>query len=94
MIVLMLEKVPVSLRGELCRWLIEPKAGVFVGQVSALVRQKLWEKVCTGANEGNCLMIRSSNTEQGFSVEIWGDRNRIVYDWEGLSLVTVRKGEK
>ena len=94
MIVLMLEKVPSSLRGELCRWLIEPKAGVFVGQVSALVRQKLWEKACKGANGGSCHMIRSSNTEQGFSVEIWGDRNRIIYDWEGLSLVTVRKAEK
>lgn len=94
MMVLMLEKVPRSLKGELCRWLIEPKTGVFVGQVSALVREKLWEKACKEAKEGSCLMIRSSNTEQGFSVEVYGDRNRIVSDWEGLSLVTVRKTDQ
>ena len=33
MIVLILERVPVGLRGELTRWLLEAKAGVFVGKV-------------------------------------------------------------
>ncbi len=46
MIVLILEKVPTSLRGELTRWLLELKAGVFVGKVSAMVRDRLWEHVC------------------------------------------------
>ena len=32
MVVMVLEKVPVSLRGELTRWLIEPHPGVFVGR--------------------------------------------------------------
>ncbi|MBA3516457.1 MAG: type I-E CRISPR-associated endoribonuclease Cas2, partial [Rhizobiales bacterium] len=31
MVVMMLERVSPSLRGELTRWLIEPKTGVFVG---------------------------------------------------------------
>ena len=39
MIVMILEKVSVGLRGELSRWLIEPRTGVFVGQVSA---RKAW----------------------------------------------------
>ena len=41
MIVMILENVPTSLRGELSRWLLEPRAGVFVGHVSARVRDKL-----------------------------------------------------
>ena len=45
MVVLVLERVPTSLRGELTRWMLEPKAGVFVGTMSALVREQLWEKV-------------------------------------------------
>ena len=31
MVVIILEKVSASLRGELSRWLIEPKPGVFIG---------------------------------------------------------------
>ncbi len=49
MIVLILERVPASLRGELTRWLLETRPGVFVGRVSAMVRDKLWDKVCEDA---------------------------------------------
>lgn len=52
MVVLVLERVPVSLRGELTRWLLEVRAGVFVGDVSAMVREKLWELVEEKAREG------------------------------------------
>ena len=44
MVVLILERVPPGLRGELTRWFLEPQAGVFVGRVSAAVRERLWEK--------------------------------------------------
>ena len=46
MIVMVLETVPVGLRGELTRWLLEPHTGVFVGHVNAMVRDRLWEKCC------------------------------------------------
>jgi CRISPR-associated protein Cas2 len=39
MVVLILERVPPGLRGELTRWFLEPQAGVFVGRVSAIVRE-------------------------------------------------------
>ena len=41
MVVMLMEKVPKSVRGELTRWLIELRSGVFVGNISALVRDKL-----------------------------------------------------
>ena len=91
MTVIMLERVPVSLRGELSRWLIEPRAGVFVGQVTALVREKLWKKVCSrSGDQGACMILWSTNTEQGFRIDSWGDTSRLVTDWEGLQLVTKR----
>ena len=46
MVVIILEKVSPALRGELTRWLIEPHPGVFVGHVSGMVRDRLWEKCC------------------------------------------------
>lgn len=89
MIVLFLEKVPRSLRGELSRWFIEPKAGVFVGRVSAMVRDKLWEKVIQSAPEGGALMIYPAQTEQGFTARSFGDTSRHLVNFEGLLLVRV-----
>lgn len=45
MVVLIVESVPPALRGELSKWMLEPKAGVFVGTISAAVRDLLWEKL-------------------------------------------------
>ena len=66
MVVLILERVPPGLRGELTRWFLEPQAGVFVGRVSAMVRDRLWEKACAQAKGGGCLILYSSDNEQGF----------------------------
>ncbi len=87
MVVLILERVPPGLRGELTRWFLEPKAGGFVGRVSALVREKLWEKACKNAKDGGCLMIHTTNNEQGFQMKSWGKTARVLEDFDGLSLV-------
>lgn len=89
MVVLILERVPQGLRGELTRWLLEPQAGVFVGRVSASVRDRLWEKACSKAGEGGCLILFSSDNEQGFRVRTWGRTARSIDDFEGLFLVRV-----
>jgi CRISPR-associated protein Cas2 len=89
MVVLILERAPVGLRGELTRWLLEPKAGVFVGSVSGMVRDLLWEKVCKEVRGGGGTMIHTSNREQGFAIRIHGDPSRQVEDFEGLSLIRV-----
>jgi CRISPR-associated protein Cas2 len=87
MVVMILEKVPTSLRGELTRWLIEPRPGVFVGHVSALVRDKLWEKCVQKMGEGGLIQIWSTNTEQRFEVRSWGQTDREMVNMEGLWLV-------
>lgn len=86
---MILENVSPSLRGELTRWMLEPKAGVFVGRLSALVRDKLWEKACRGAKEGGCMLIHRTNNEQGFAMRLWGNYKRQLRDFEGLSLITI-----
>lgn len=91
MVVLILERVPASLRGELSRWMLEPRGSVFVGKLSAIVRDKLWQKAIQGAKGGAGMLIFSSQTEQGFTVLTFGDTTRALMDWEGLLLVHVPK---
>ena len=93
MVVLILERVPPGLRGELTRWFLEPQAGVFVGRVSALVRDRLWDKACSKAAAGGCLLVYSSDNEQGFRVRTWGRTARQIQDFEGLFLVCVPKNQ-
>jgi len=86
MVVMILERVTPSLRGELTRWLVQPKAGVFLGGVTARVRDLLWQRVARSLKDGAATMIYSDNSEQGFSVLTLGKPNRIMTDFEGLYL--------
>jgi len=89
MIVMVLEKVPASLRGELTRWLIEVRTGVFVGHLSARVRDKLWEKCCNEKRTGGVTQIWSTNTEQRFKMRMCGSTQREIVDHDGLQLIRI-----
>ncbi len=82
-----MDNAPEKLRGELTRWLLEVKAGVFVGKTSAAVREKLWEKVRQDRELSGALLIYSADTEQGFRLEMYGDPKRSVIDLDGLQLI-------
>lgn len=90
MVVMTLEKVPDSLRGELSRWLIEVQTGVYVGAVSATVRDLLWDKVVQHARAGRCTQLYRSNNEQGFTIRMHGEARRQLVDIEGYQLVAVK----
>lgn len=87
LLVMLMERVPASLRGELSRWMIEPKTGVFVGKVPASVRDRLWEKVLQGKKFGWVMQVWNANNEQGFSTRSVGLSNKILVDFDGLTLV-------
>ena len=87
MVVLFIEHVPTSLRGELTRWMIEPKAGVFVGKISAMVREKLWDYIRNKAPECGITMLYNARTEQGFAIRSYGDTTRSTIDFEGITLI-------
>lgn len=87
--VVILEKVPVSLRGELTRWLIEVKTGVYAGHVSARVRDKLWMKCVQNKRIGGVIQLWSTNTEQHFKMRMEGDTSRIIVEEEGLQLIKI-----
>ncbi len=89
MIVMILEKVPTSVRGELSRWLVEPKTGVFVGHVSGMVRDRLWQKCCKSCGAGGVVQIWSTNTEQRFQMRLHGDTSRQLVELEGIQLIQI-----
>lgn len=89
MVVMVLERVSPGLRGELTRWMVELKAGVFVGRLSAMVRDRLWELACKRMRDGAGMLIYATDNEQGYAIRFWGSTSRSVRDFEGLSLITI-----
>jgi len=89
MMVLVMERVSASTRGELTRWLLEPRTGVFVGRVSALVREKLWSLACEKAGAGAVTLVYHTDSAQGFALRTAGRTSRAVIDLEGLLLVRI-----
>lgn len=57
MIVVVLEKCPLALRGDLTKWLQEISLGVYVGRVSARVRDELWNRICKECKTGRATMV-------------------------------------
>lgn len=88
MCMIVTEAVPPRLRGRLAIWLLEVRAGVYVGDVSKRVREMLWEQVSVMAEDGNVVMAWATNTESGFDFVTYGENRREPIDFDGLRLVT------
>ncbi len=89
MVVFLMEKVSISLRGEITRWMLELRPGVFVGNISALVREKLWEMVCQKLKGGAAMLLQSAANEQGYNIRTFGESTRKVKDFDGLQLIVI-----
>ena len=87
MLVIVTETIPPRLRGRLAVWLLEVRAGVYIGDYSAKVREMIWGQILAGSEEGNVVMAWTTNTESGFDFMTWGPNRRNPVDWDGLKLV-------
>jgi CRISPR-associated protein Cas2 len=88
MLVIVVENVPPRLRGRLAVWLIEIRAGVYIGDLSVKVREMLWRACEEGIEEGNAIMAWSTNTESGFDFMTLGKNRRLPVEYDGLKLVS------
>lgn len=88
MLVVVTENVPPRLRGRLAIWLLEIRAGVYVGSVSKRVREMIWEQIEVLAESGNVAMCWATSTESGFDFQTYGDNRRVPIDYDGLRLVS------
>jgi len=78
MIVISVTECPYSLRGDLTKWLIEISTGVYVGQVSARVREEIWLRVIENVKSGKAIMVYNSNNEQRMDFKVHNA------DWEPI----------
>jgi CRISPR-associated protein Cas2 len=88
MLVIVTENAPARLRGRLAVWLLEVRAGVYIGTVSAKVRDMLWSQVQDAIEEGSVVFVWKTNTESGFDFKTLGKNRRIPVEYDGLKLVS------
>lgn len=88
MLVIVLENAPPRLRGRLAIWLLEIRAGVYVGNYSAKVRDHIWLQVTEGIEDGNAVIAWRTNNEAGFDFMTLGANRRIPVEMDGTKLVS------
>lgn len=88
MLVIVLENSPPRLRGRLAIWLLEIRAGVYVGNYSTKVRDYIWNQVEKGIENGNAVMAWRTNSEAGFDFVTLGNNRRIPVGLDGAKLVS------
>ncbi len=86
MIVITLSDCPPKVRGDLSKWLIEINTGVYVGQISARVREALWQRICENLKTGRATMVFSAAGEQRMDFCVHNTTWEPV-DFEGLKLM-------
>ncbi|MFD4560564.1 type I-E CRISPR-associated endoribonuclease Cas2e [Streptomyces sp. NPDC058469] len=87
MLVIATTAVPDHLRGALSRWTSEVVPGIFVGTVSARVRDQLWDAVTETVADGAAVLVHPAPTEQGYAIRTAGTRRRVPMDFDGLTLM-------
>ena len=89
MVVIAMDCASESVRGELTRWFLELKPGVFVGNVNTRIRSLLWERICLNSDcqALGAVMAYSDHNEQGFSMKMSGDPKRQIVDLDGVQLI-------
>ena len=86
MVVITLGSCPARLRGDLTKWMMEIRTGVYVGEMSARVRDALWKRICENVAQGSASMVYSDQNEQGFSIRVHNSEWEPV-DFDGITLM-------
>ncbi len=88
MLVIVVENVPPRLRGRLAVWLLEIRAGVYLGDYSVRVREMIWNHVAEGVGDGNAVMAWTTPDEAGFDFRTVGRNRRMPIELDGVKLVS------
>ena len=93
MMVIVVENAPPRLRGRLAVWCVEVRSGVYVGDYSVRVRQRIWSMVVREIGEGNAVMAWNAANDAGFDFCTTGRNRRVPVELDGLKLVAFTKKE-
>ena len=86
MTVIVLTVVPAGLRGQLTKWLLEVSPGVYVGFVTARVREQMWLRIIEMSGEGRAIMVHAARNEQRLAFKVHKHQWEPV-DFDGVMLM-------
>ena len=87
MLVIVVNNAPPRLRGRLAVWLLEIRAGVYVGNYSRRTREMIWDQVKSNIETGDAIIAWATPTDAGYDFDTCGSNRRIPEDVDGLKLV-------
>lgn len=85
-VIIVLSDCPPKLRGDMTKWFIEINTGVYVGNMSARVRDEVWERVTENIGKGHATMVFTTQGEQHMDFRVHNAYWEPV-DFEGIKLM-------
>lgn len=86
MVVVIVSLCPPKLKGDLSKWLYEIFPQVYVGTISARVREYLWKRVISMVGSGKAIMVFSAQNEQKMNYYTIGT-SWVSRDYDGICLM-------
>ena len=87
MLVIAVNNAPPRLRGRLAVWLLEIRAGIYVGDYSRRTREMIWEQVEAYIGEGDAIIAWAAPNDAGYNFDTCGVNRREPVDLDGFKLV-------
>lgn len=92
MTVITISNAPMSLRGDLTKWMQEIATGVYVGDLNPRVREELWERVIQSVAKGQATLSYATRNELGYQFRTHRTK-QINVSFDGIPLVMIPKEE-
>ena len=93
MLVIAVNNAPPRLRGRLAVWLLEIRAGVYVGNYSRRTREMIWNEVKGEIEDGDAIMAWVASNDAGYDFDTCGVNRRMPTDLDGLKVVSFHPQE-
>ena len=90
MLVIAVNNAPPRLRGRLAVWLLEIRAGVYIGNYSRRTREMIWGQVQALIEQGDAIIAWAAANDAGYDFDTCGVNRRVPKDLDGMKLVRFR----
>jgi CRISPR-associated protein Cas2 len=93
MTVITISNAPMSLRGDLTKWMQEIATGVYIGNLNSRVREELWKRVMQSVGAGQATLSYTTRNELGYQFKTHRTK-QINVSFDGIPLVMIPKEEE
>lgn len=92
MTVITISSAPMSLRGDLTKWMQEIATGVYVGNLNSRVREELWSRVIESVGKGQATLSFAARNEIGYQFNTYRTK-QVNVSFDGIPLVMIPREE-